>query len=329
MDAVTLITQNLDVEKLLNHYDFEQIKSDGDIIRACCKLHGGNNPTAFVINRNTGYWYCHTSDCGGGDAFTLVERFEGYTREDFGYKTVPWLASFYNINIDGLQIIDRKTNYLDELKKFINIAKKHKKKDLQEFYLQEEIHEVVKFRNFQLETLQHFKLGHVESVSLFKRNGETYTLYNRLVFPIVFDNKQVGVSLRRVKSSDFPKWSHQPVYLKTNAILYNYDDVKSSQSIVICEGITDVWAFYEIGIPAVAIFGSHITNEQYRLLMLTSADLIFAFDGDEAGQTATKKAIEMFHNKANISVISFDITEDPCSISREELYEKYEHRKKC
>ena len=77
MDATTLIQQHLDVEALLEHYGFNNIHNNGDIIRACCKLHGGDNPTAFVINKNTGLWYCHTGECGGGDVFTLVQKFEG------------------------------------------------------------------------------------------------------------------------------------------------------------------------------------------------------------------------------------------------------------
>ena len=64
MDAVTLLIKHLDAEKLLEHYDFDRIKSDGDMIRSSCKIHGGNNPTAFVINKETCLWYCHTSDCG-------------------------------------------------------------------------------------------------------------------------------------------------------------------------------------------------------------------------------------------------------------------------
>ena len=47
--------------------------------------------SAFVINKDTGLWYCHTGNCGGGDIFTLVERFEDFSKTDFP-RTVQWLA---------------------------------------------------------------------------------------------------------------------------------------------------------------------------------------------------------------------------------------------
>ena len=70
--------------------------------------------------------------------------------------------------------------------------KSKKKKEIKEFHIKEKVQEVIKFRGFKEETLKHFKLGYVQSITLKKRNGEEYTLKNRLVFPIIFDNTQVG-----------------------------------------------------------------------------------------------------------------------------------------
>lgn len=325
MDATTYINQHLDVEKLLQHYNFEKISVNNDLIRACCKLHNGDNPTAFVINKTNGLWYCHTG-CGGGDIFTLVEHFEGFSKYDFP-KTIHWLASFFDLNIEGLSIY-KKPDYLKELQKFISIIKKSKQNTLSEFTLKEEIKQVIKYNNFLPETLKFFNLGYVESVQLAKKSGDVYTLYNRLVFPIIFNNIQVGVSLRRVNNNDFPKWSHQPANINFGNFLYNYDNVRTANEIIVCEGITDVWAFHECNLPAVATFGSHITNEQYKLLLQTSANLTFSFDGDKAGQLATTKAIDMFKYKANISTITFNHNEDPASIPRKELIKLFEYRNK-
>lgn len=324
MDAVTIINQHIDVDRLLQHYDFDKVHSEGEIIRSCCKIHGGNNPSAFVINRETGLWYCHTGSCGGGDVFTLVEKME---KCDFA-SAVRWLAKFYDIDISTMQITERKYQHIEDLKKFIKMVKSKRKKEFQPYTIDEEIKEVSKFRNFKQETIEHFKLGYVESVKLKKRDGEHYTLLHRLVFPIFFNNIQVGMSFRRTNSNDIPKWSHQPVHIETKNILYNYDEVKSSPIIVICEGITDVWAYYEIGVPAVATFGAHITEEQYKLLLKTGADLVFSFDGDDAGRLVTKLALKMFKYKANISVVQFQEGEDPENITREELLKRYESRTK-
>lgn len=322
MDAVSVINEHMDVVKLLEHYDFDHIHFDGDIIRTCCKIHGGNNPSAFAINKETGLWYCHTGDCGGGDAYTLVEKMENI---DFP-SAVRWLANFYGIDIASLQITERKEEYLTDLKKFIKAVKGRRKKEIPSFTIREEVKEVTKYRGFAQETLSHFKLGYVEKVVLNKRNGEEYVLFHRLVFPIIFNGEQVGISFRKTKSTDFPKWSHQPASIETGNLLYNYDSAKNSHIIVICEGISDVWAFYEIGVTAVATFGAHVTEEQYRLLLKTGADLVFAFDGDDAGRKATQSAMQMFKHKANLYLLNFADGEDAENIKRERLQEYYEQK---
>lgn len=324
MDAITFIQQNLDVEKLLQHYGFEKIKHNGVNIRACCKIHGGNNPTAFVINKETGLWYCHTN-CGGGDIFTLVQRMENI---DFP-SSVRFLANFFKLNINNLNIMQKKSRYIKDLQNFINIIKAKRTQNFSAFTIEEEIKEVIKYRNFKKETLKHFNVGYVEKIKLHSHNNKPYTLYNRLVFPIIFNQTQIGISLRRTKTKDYPKWSHQPAHINIKHILYNYDNIKYDSPVVICEGINDVLAFHEINVQAVAIFGSHITKEQYRLLLKTSSDLVFAFDGDKAGQQALKHAVTLFKNKANISFICFDESEDPESIAREELKSKYVKRLQC
>lgn len=336
MDAISLINKHLDVEKVLLHYDFDHVNNENDVIRACCKIHGGNNPTAFAIRREDGVWVCHTGDCGAGDIYTLVQKMEGI---DFP-SAVRWVANFHGIDINNLQITERKTEYMEELKKFVKTMKGKKKcHELNPFEIPEQIKKVGKYRNFKEDTLVYFNLGYVDSVQLNKRNGEPYTLFHRLVFPIIFNNIQVGISFRKTKSTDFPKWSHQPANLETGELLYNYDNCKNESIITIVEGISDVWAYHEIGVPAVCTFGAHVTEEQYKLLLKTGADLCFSFDGDDAGRRATEKAIlgykkdgklikGMFKYKANCSMVEFEEGEDPESISREELRKKYDNRKK-
>ncbi|MDD2493876.1 MAG: CHC2 zinc finger domain-containing protein, partial [Tissierellia bacterium] len=172
MNAVTKINKYLDINKLLNHYKFNHIKQNGKMIRACCKIHDGNNPTAFVIDSETSLWYCHTNNCGGGDVYDLVEKMENISFKN----AVHWLASFFNVDISKCNVIERKNDYLSELNKWIKMMRNQKKIELKKFNIKEEIRLVTKFRNFKLETLQYFNLGYVENVQLNKKNGGIYTL---------------------------------------------------------------------------------------------------------------------------------------------------------
>lgn len=324
MDAVTLLRNHIDVERLMKHYDFDKMKHHGKIIRACCKIHGGDNPTAFVMNTENGLWYCHTGDCGAGDVFTLVQKMENL---DFP-SAVKWVANFFHVDISNLQITERKQAYMQEIKQWIKTMQSRKKKTLNEYVIDAEIREVTKFREFKEETLRHFDLGYVERIKLKKRDGGEYTLYNRLVFPIIQNGIQVGALFRRIKSTDVPKWSNQPANIETENLLYNYDATHGKMEIVVVEGILDVWAYHEIGITAVATFGAHLTEEQAKLLLRTGADIVLSYDGDDAGRIATKKAIDMLKYKANIKCVVFDEGEDPENIGREELKKRYEHKRR-
>ncbi len=325
-DVKQLILDKLNIIDLLEHYEFENINDNNDIIRACCKIHNGDNPTSFVINKE-GLWHCHSSQCGNGDIFTLVQIMEGFDDKSAFPKSINWLLNFLNINTN--QQYTPKPKYLKETQQYINHISKNQDITFEEYNINEEIKKVSKFRNFKKETLNFFRLGYVDEITLTKKNNKQYTLYNRLVFPIILNNIQVGVSLRRTNNKDYPKWSHQPYNIKTSNILYNYDNVLNKKQIVICEGITDVWAFYEINIPAVSIFGTNISYQQYKSLLQISADIIFAFDNDKAGINATNKAIKLLTNKANLSYIQLPLNKDPENIKREVLLQLYEQRRNC
>lgn len=325
MDALTLLNEHMDMHKVLEHYNFDKISPEGSMIRSCCKLHGGSNPSAFVVNTSNNLWYCHTGDCGGGDAYNLVMHIEEIPFRDAVFR----VAEILGVDIENFTITERKASHIKELKSFIALMKSRKKKDVHAYSIKEEIRAVKKFRAFLPETLQHFGLGFVESVDLMSRDGKPYTLRNRLVFPIMQGGVQVGISFRKVKANDYPKWSHQPASFETKEVLYNYDNVQQEPIITIVEGIPDVWACYEAEIPAVCTFGAHLTDEQYRLLMRTGADLVWGYDGDEAGVNARNKACAQFRYKANQWYIPFHVEEDPDSISREELRKRYDSRIKC
>jgi DNA primase len=325
MDALTVVNEHIDFHKLLEHYDFDKVKTQGLITRSCCKLHGGDNPMSFVVNHENNLFYCHTN-CGGGDAYTLVEKLEGI--ESFP-EQVKRVAQILGVNIDNLEIMEKKPSYMSELKKWVKAMQVMKKKaESKEYTIPEPTRAVKKYRDFKPETLEHFGLSYVESITLKKRDGNPYTLQNRLVFPIYWEGVMIGASLRKIKSTDFPKWSHQPTGIDTRNYLYNYDNVLGKERIVVCEGMTDVWAYHEIGIPAVCTFGAHVTDEQYALLMKTGAELVWSYDGDKAGVDARNKAIEMFRYKADQYYVEFNEGDDPATITREELKERYDRRKR-
>ena len=163
MDAVSVIKQNIDVEKILRHYNVD-FKYFGDYIRCACPIHNGDNPTAFVINEDF-LWSCHTGGCGAGDVFTFIEQMEDL---DFP-KAVKKVAEILEIDIENLIIAERKNDYLKEVEKFLKYIKsKKKKKTLDEYVPKAELTQVRSFRNFDEKTLQKFELKYAKEIELNK-----------------------------------------------------------------------------------------------------------------------------------------------------------------
>lgn len=323
MDALELLNQRIDIVKLMEHYNFESMDVNEPYVRSCCALHGGNNPTGFVANIENGRWYCHTGGCGGGDAFTLVQ-----IKEELSFtQSIKWLAKFFDVDVGNVEHLRRKSEEERELKNWINAIKRRRKTEPKPFELPSDLKRVTSFRDFKPETLEHFNLLYAEQFNAEKRNGESYTLHNRIVFPIVFNGVLIGASLRRIKERDIPKWSHQPANMQTSDILYNYDATYDGDNeITVVEGMPDAWAYHEIGVTAVATFGAHLTDEQYKLLLRTGKDIVLSYDGDEAGRIATEKAIAMMRLTTNLKRVHFNEGEDPANLPREELLKRYEGR---
>lgn len=325
MDALQFLRDKIDLEKLMKHFEFEEISHDGRYIRSCCKLHGGDNPSSFVVNTENNLYYCHTGGCGGGDAYTLVQEMLHIPFQE----AVKWVANFFNVDITSLDIQERKEQFKKELEKFISVMNRKKSvKTFEPFVIHEEMRELAKFRSFNIDTIDTFGLRYVEKAVLKKRDGNDFTLRNRLYIPIIHENVVIGASFRRTREGDNPKWLHQPHSIETNKLLYNYHNALSGDEIIVCEGLFDVWAYHEIGLHAVATFGAHLTDEQYRLLIKSGKDIVLSYDGDDAGRKATKSAKDMLRRKATLFEIEFKEGQDPENISREELAEIYEQRRR-
>lgn len=323
MDAVSVIKNNIDVEQILRYYNVD-FKYYGGYIRCACPIHGGDNPTAFVINEDF-LWSCHTGDCGAGDVFTFVELMEDM---DFP-KAVKKVAEILEIDIENLIIAERKNDYLKEVEKFLKYIKSKKnKKTLGEYIPKADLQQVRSFRNFKEETLKHFQLTCAKEITLESKAGKDFKLYERLVMPIIVNDVQIGVSIRKIRAKDNPKWFHAPPTIETGSILYNIDGCKDSKEIIVCEGIFDVWRWYEAGYSAVCTFGAHLTEEQYRMLLRSGKDIIWSYDGDSAGLNATKDAVNKMRYKVNQWVIHLPEGADPGNCTIEQLRTFYKEKER-
>ena len=123
---------------------------------------------------------------------------------------------------------------------------------------------------------------------------------NRVMFPIISATGQVigfgGRAIGDVK----PKYlntSDTPIFNKRLGV-YAANLIKKERNlkrILLTEGYMDVISLYQSGITgAVATLGTSLTVEQARLIHRFCSDIRIVYDGDEPGQHAIERAVEIF-----------------------------------
>lgn len=322
MDNLQEFIDSINIIKILDHYGFNTKTYNGNLIRSRCKIHDGDNPSSFVINKDSGLWYCHTN-CGGGDLFTLVEKME-----DVSFKeSVKFLSDFYQIDLSNVKVDRKSAEFKKGLKEFLSAMSVVKKKEFEEYKILSSLNDISSYKDFKKETLDAFKVTLADEYLFKNSSGEVKKFNSRYVFPIFINGKLVGESAR-AKGDDRIKWLHQPSGIKTSDLLYNIDRAKHEDYFIMVEGFDDVMAYYEIGLSAVATFGSNISESQYKTTIKYGKPIVLSFDGDKAGEKATRKAIEMFKNKAEVYVVDLPSGEDPASIERGELNELFKKKRR-
>jgi DNA primase len=151
-----------------------------------------------------------------------------------------------------------------------------------------------------------------------KNNSSFDTFRNRVMFPIFSPLSEVIAFGGRVLDDSTPKYlnsKESAVFIKRKN-LYGVDlirKMRNLKSAVIVEGYMDVVSLCAHGVKAaVASLGTALTKEQAQLLKKYVEDVYVAYDGDEAGETATMKAIEILYTQGlRVKVIRFEKGIDP------------------
>lgn len=160
-----------------------------------------------------------------------------------------------------------------------------------------------------------------------RSNGPIDLLRDRLVFPIRDElGRPIAFGGRKLDPEQEPKYLNSPespVFHKSKA-LYGIDRAKRAiverKSAIITEGYTDVIACHRAGFTnAVATLGTALTREHARVLRRMADTVILLFDGDEAGQKAADRALEVFFSEpVDIKICVLPDGLDPDDLLRSE-----------
>ena len=140
-----------------------------------------------------------------------------------------------------------------------------------------------------------------------EKNGRIYDRFrNRLMFPIIDVRGNVVGYGGRVLDDSKPKYlnSNETVIFNKRKNLFGLNLAKKTKLgyLILVEGNIDVVTMHQYGFDnAVASLGTSLTEEQATLISRYAEQVILLYDGDAAGQKATRRAIPILE-KAGIHV---------------------------
>lgn len=168
----------------------------------------------------------------------------------------------------------------------------------------------------------------LDSCGLFaNKNDRTYDrMRDRIIFPIHDLKRQIiGFGGRVISDSQQPKYLNSPdtpVFHKSN-VLYGLTqciEQKNLETLLVVEGYMDVIMLHQYGITcAVASLGTAFTNNHLKQLQrYAQKDIVFCFDGDNAGQRAMQHAIDLIlaniDDRHRFKFLMLPDKEDPDSV---------------
>lgn len=188
----------------------------------------------------------------------------------------------------------------------------------------------VQSNNYDIETFE--KLGLV----IRKENGEYYDRFRgRIIFPIYSTSGRVIAFGGRliIDDDEQPKYLNSPeskIYIKGKTLFGLFqtkDEIRKSQSVILVEGYMDFLSLYQSGIKnVVASAGTALTTDQIFILSRTAPNLFLIFDGDEAGQKAAVRSIELLlQTDVNFKIVALPENEDPDSFIKNYGVEEFRY----
>ncbi len=151
-----------------------------------------------------------------------------------------------------------------------------------------------------------------------QKNSGIYDFFReRVMFPVIDVRGNVVAFSGRTIGSDPRKYLNTrdtPVFKKSRTLFaLNIAKNTSSRRIIVAEGQMDVISIHSAGLDnAVAALGTALTDEHARMIAQYADEVVLAYDGDEAGQKATLRAMDVFRPTGlMVKVLKIEGAKDP------------------
>ena len=291
------------------------LKQAGKNYQARCPFHNEKTPS-FSVNREKQFYHCFGCGASGNAISFLMD----YERQTF-VEAVETLAETLGVDIP------RETRGGDQHGQEVGLAPLYQVQgQAADFYaLQLREHpeaararDYLRRRGLSEDIILHFNRGDAppgwrslpatlpadlllaSGLAISKEAGSFYDRFrDRIMFPIRDRRGRVVGFGGRVMGDDTPKYLNSPETptFKKHREVYGLYELLSTRNkperIVVVEGYMDVIALAQHGVTyAIATLGTATSSDHAELLFRYAPELVFCFDGDNAGRKAAWKALE-------------------------------------
>jgi DNA primase len=337
-----------------------KLKKAGKNYAACCPFHNEKSPS-FTVSRDKQFYYCFGCGASGNAISFLMD----YERLEF-VDSLKQLAGQV-----GLELPDTREEgsaapreSQQPLYDTLEAAAKFYEDQLRHAPARERAVSYFKSRGLSGKIAKTYRLGYAPpgwdnlnnamggelavrekllATGLLVRNENSQKIYDgmrdRVIFPIRDVKGRVIAFGGRVLNDDKPKYLNSPespVFHKGQELYGLYEarqHTKKLERVVVVEGYMDVVALAQFGISyAVATLGTATSTTHIERLFRMVPEIIFCFDGDNAGRKAAWRALEStlpaLQDGKLVSFLFLPQDEDPDSLVRKEGPELFEARLK-
>lgn len=318
-----------------------------------CPFHEEDTPS-FSVNENRQSFRCFS--CGRyGDVFTFMMELKGYSYP----QAIQEVGSAIGVSVNWSDNAE-KSKYSEEQKELIDIN--NRITGAFSFLLNSDLGSKAKnyletVRKLAPATIEKFKLGFdspdwnieewfeienidskkaVESgVMSINEKGEIKNrFYNRVIVPLENTSGDVvafaGRTIEKDSQVKYINGSETDIFQKSDFI-YNLKNARQqvnlSGRLILLEGYMDVISADAAGVEfGIATMGTALTTQQINLISNSTKTVQIAYDGDNAGQEATWRAINLFKKhspKTEILITVFPDEKDPDEFIQENGVEQF------